>query len=94
MERDEHDRLRLLDMWSFQRKEIADARLQPEEDAKLEAEKRVLANSEKVFTAAMAAYDALYENNASAAASIRVATKHIEELSRFDEQVPPFSARA
>ena len=86
LERDEHDRLRLLDLWSFQRKEIADARVQPEEDTKLEAEKRVLANSEKVFTAAMAAYDALYENNASAAASIRVATKHIEELSRFDEK--------
>ncbi len=86
LERDEHDRLRLLDMWSFQRKEIADARVQPEEDAKLEAEKRVLANSEKVFTAAMAAYDALYENNASAAASIRIASKHIEDLSRFDEK--------
>jgi DNA repair protein RecN (Recombination protein N) len=86
LERDEHDRLRLLDLWNFQRKEIADARLQPEEDTKLEAEKRVLANSEKVFTAAMAAYDALYENNASAAASIRVAMRHIEELSRFDEK--------
>ena len=34
LERDEHDRLRLLDLWSFQRKEIADARLQPEEDSK------------------------------------------------------------
>ena len=86
LERDEHDRLRLLDLWSFQRKEIADARVQPDEDTKLEAEKRVLANSEKVFTAAMAAYDALYESNASAAASIRVATKHIEELTRFDEK--------
>ena len=86
LERDEHDRLRLLDVWSFQRKEIADARVQPEEDIKLEAEKRVLANSEKVFTAAMAAYEALYESNASAAASIRIATKHIEELSRFDEK--------
>ena len=86
LERDEHDRLRLLDMWSFQRKEIADARLQPEEDAKLEAEKRVLANSEKVFTAAMAAYDALYESNTSAAASIRAATRQVEELSRFDEK--------
>ena len=50
LERDEHDRLRLLDLWSFQRKEIADARVQPDEDTKLEAEKRVLANSEKVFT--------------------------------------------
>ncbi|MGB7556272.1 MAG: DNA repair protein RecN [Candidatus Korobacteraceae bacterium] len=86
LERDEHDRLRLLDMWNFQRKEIADAHVQPEEDTKLEAEKRVLANSEKVFTAAMAAYDALYENNASAAASIRIASKHIEDLSRFDEK--------
>ncbi len=86
LERDEHDRLRLLDLWSFQRKEIVDARVLPEEDAKLEAEKRVLANSEKVFTAAMAAYDALYENSASAAASIRIATKHIEELSRFDDK--------
>ncbi len=86
LERDEHDRLRLLDLWSFQRKEIADARVQPEEDTRLEAEKRVLANSEKVFTAAMAAYDALYESNTSAAASIRVATRQVEELSRFDEK--------
>jgi DNA repair protein RecN (Recombination protein N) len=84
LERDEHDRLRLLDLWSYQRKEIADARLQPDEDTKLEAEKRVLANSERVYGAAMAAYDALYENNASAAASIRTAARQIEELSRFD----------
>jgi len=86
LERDEHDRLRLLDLWSYQRKEIADARLQPGEDARLEAEKRVLANSEKVYGAAMAAYDALYESNTSAAASIRTAGRQIEELSRFDEK--------
>ena len=86
LERDEHDRLRLLDLWSYQRKEIADARLQPEEDAKLEAEKRVLANSERVYSAAMAAYDALYESNTSASASIRTAGRQIEELSRFDDQ--------
>jgi DNA repair protein RecN (Recombination protein N) len=84
LERDEHDRLRLLDLWSYQRKEIADARVQPEEDAMLEAEKRVLANSERVYSAAMAAYDALYESNTSAAASIRTASRQIEELSRFD----------
>src|SRR5208282_4654108 len=68
------------------RKEIADARLLPDEDAKLEAEKRVLANAERVRNAAMSAYDALYDSNASAAASIRAATRQIEELSRFDEQ--------
>jgi DNA repair protein RecN (Recombination protein N) len=86
LERDEHDRLRLLDLWNYQRKEIAEAHLQPEEDTKLEAEKRVLANSERVRNAAMAAYDALYESNTSAAASVRAATRQIEELLRFDEQ--------
>ena len=34
----------------------------------------------------MAAYDALYESNTSAAASVRAATRQIEELLRFDEQ--------
>jgi DNA repair protein RecN (Recombination protein N) len=86
LERDEHDRLRLLDLWNYQRKEITGANLQPEEDAKLEGEKRVLANAERVRTAAMSAYDALYESNTSAAGSIRAATRQIEELSRFDEQ--------
>jgi DNA repair protein RecN (Recombination protein N) len=86
LERDEHDRLRLLDLWTFQRKEICDARLQPEEDGKLEAEKRVLANAERVRAAAMSAYDVLYDSDASAAASIRAAARQIEELSRFDEQ--------
>jgi DNA repair protein RecN (Recombination protein N) len=86
LERDEHDRLRLLDLWNYQRKEIADARVQPEEDTKLEAEKRVLANSERVRSAAMAAYEALYESSASAAASVRAATRQIEELLRFDDR--------
>jgi DNA repair protein RecN (Recombination protein N) len=86
LERDEHDRLRLLDLWSYQRKEISDAHLQPKEDTKLEAEKRVLANSERVRNAAMLAYDALYDSNTSAATSISAATRQIEELSRFDQQ--------
>ena len=86
LERDEQNRLRLLDLWSFQLKEISEARLQPEEDAKLAAEKRLLANAERIYTAAMAAYDALYESNESAAALMRSAARHLEELSRFDEQ--------
>lgn len=86
LERDEQDRLQLLDLWSFQRKEIAGANLKPEEDIKLEAEKRVLANSERILSAAMGAYDALYEGNVSASALIRSAAKQLEELVRFDEK--------
>ena len=86
LERDEKDRLRLLDLWNFQRKEIAGANLHSDEDTKLEAEKRVLANSERILSSAMGAYDALYEGNASASALIRAAAKQLEELSRFDEK--------
>jgi DNA repair protein RecN (Recombination protein N) len=84
LERDEQDRLRMLDLWNFQAKEIESARPEPGEDQKLEAEKRVLANAERLFHAAMAGYDALYEGAASAISSLRAAMKQIEELARFD----------
>ncbi|MFI5089874.1 MAG: DNA repair protein RecN [Terriglobales bacterium] len=84
LERDEQDRLRLVDLWSFQKKEIEQAMLAPGEDEHLEAEKRVLVNSEKIYAAAMGAYDALYEGNAAAATSLRTAARHLEELSRYD----------
>lgn len=83
-DRDEQDRLRMADLWSFQKKEIEAARLQPGEDQKLETEKRVLANSEKLFGAATAAYQVLYEDDASALTNISAARKQLEELARFD----------
>ncbi len=84
LERDEQDRLRMVDLWSFQKKEIESAHLQPAEDQKLETEKRVLANAEKLYSAAMAACDALYDAEASVVANLGVARKHLEELARFD----------
>ncbi|HWG40422.1 MAG TPA: AAA family ATPase, partial [Candidatus Acidoferrales bacterium] len=83
-DRDEQDRLRMADLWSFQKKEIETARLQPGEDQKLETEKRVLANAEKLYGAATAAYQALYEDDAAALTNISAARKHLEELARFD----------
>jgi DNA repair protein RecN (Recombination protein N) len=84
LERDEHDRLRLLDLWTYQKREIEDAKLQPGEDERLENEKRVLANAEKIYTAAMNAFDLLYEGDASTAASLRSARKQLEELARYE----------
>jgi DNA repair protein RecN (Recombination protein N) len=86
LERDEQERVRLLDLWSFQRKEIAGANLQPGEDVRLEAEKRLLANSGHILSAAMGAYDALYEGNVSASALIRSAARQLEDLARIDEK--------
>jgi len=84
LQKDEQDRMRLVDLWTFQKKEIEDAKLQPGEDERLAAEKRVLANSEKIYGAAMNAFDLLYEGQASTSASLRAAQKHVEELSRYE----------
>jgi DNA repair protein RecN (Recombination protein N) len=83
----EQDRLRMADLWRFQAKEIADAQLVAEdEDAQLEAEKRVLANAEKLYTAAMSAHELLYEQEGSAEATLTAALKQVEELARYDPQ--------
>ena len=88
LEQDEQDRVRLLDLWNFQCREIEEARLRagdgPQEDEQLEAEKRVLANAEKIYAAAISAFDLLYEGNGSTSSSLRAAQKHIEELSRYE----------
>jgi DNA repair protein RecN (Recombination protein N) len=84
LEHGEQDRLRLVDLWTFQKREIESAKLQPGEDEQLETQKRVLANAEKIYNAAMNAFDLLYEGNASTSSSLRAAQKQIEELSRFE----------
>ena len=86
LEQSETDKLHLLDLWSFQKKEIESAALSAGEDVKLEAEKRVLANAEKLYRAAMSAHGALYEAEASAAASIRAAERSAQELAHYDEK--------
>ncbi|MGB0051447.1 MAG: DNA repair protein RecN [Terracidiphilus sp.] len=80
----EQDRLRMVDLWTYQRKEIESANLQAAEDEALETEKRVLANAEKLYAAAMGAFEQLYEGDASAEASLRAALRNVEELARYD----------
>ncbi len=82
---EEQERLRMADLWSFQRNEIQEAAVTgPEEDETLEAEKRVLANAEKLYTAAMSAHEALYESEGSAETTLAAAQKHVEELARYE----------
>ena len=80
----EQDRLRMVDLWSYQNKEINDAHLQPGEDETHETEKRVLANAEKLYAAAMGAFEELYEGGASAEVALRSALRNVEELARYD----------
>jgi len=84
LEHGEQDRLRLVDLWTFQKREIDEAHLQSGEHEHLETEKRVLANAEKIYNAAMNAFDLLYEGNGSTSSSLRAAQKQIEELARYE----------
>jgi DNA repair protein RecN (Recombination protein N) len=84
LERGEQDRLRLVDLWIFQKREIEDGKLRSGEDEALEAEKRVLANAEKIYNAAINAFDLLYEGNGSTTSTLRAAQKQVQELARYD----------
>ena len=87
LERSEQEKLRLLDLWSFQRKEIESAGLDPDEDAALENERRVLQNVQRLQAAASTAYEALYESPESALSLARIAAKRVEELCRIDSSL-------
>lgn len=80
----EEERLRMVDLWSYQAKEIEAARLEAGEDEALETEKRVLANAEKLYAAAMGGFEQLYEGGASAEVSLRAAIRNVEELAKYD----------
>ena len=84
LEQGEQDRLRLVDLWTFQKREIEDSKIQPGEDERLEIEKRVLANAEKIYNSAMQAFDLLYQGTSSTSSSLRAAQKHLEELIRYE----------
>jgi DNA repair protein RecN (Recombination protein N) len=86
LEQGEQDRLRMVDLWSYQRKEIESAQLKTGEDEELENEKRVLANAEKLYAAALGAFDQLYEGSNSAESALRAALRNVEELARYDNK--------
>ncbi|QNI32969.1 DNA repair protein RecN [Alloacidobacterium dinghuense] len=84
LERDEQDRLRMVDLWSFQRNEIDSVKPAEGEDESLEIERRVLSNAEKLYAAAMNTHELLYEGASSAETALRAAQKQIEELAHYD----------
>jgi DNA repair protein RecN (Recombination protein N) len=84
LNRSEQEKLRMADLWSFQRSEIDAAALQPGEDAHLEQERLVLRNVARLQENANAAYAALYEDQESVSAQLRTALKKVEELAKID----------
>ncbi len=87
LERNEQEKLRLLDLWSFQRSEMEQAALKAGEDQELETERRRLLNVSRLEEAASAAYAALYDSEDSALSRMRAAVRRLDELARVDPSV-------
>lgn len=90
LSQNEQERLRSIDLLSFQAQELERARLQPGEDARLEDEKRVLVNLERIRAAASAAFAHLYEDEGSACSRMGSVSRALEELSRYDPRAEPY----
>ena len=84
LDKSEQEKLRLADLWSFQRREIETASPRSGEDGELENEKRVLRNVTKLQESASAAWTALYDAPDSAATQLRLALRRIDELCQID----------
>jgi len=89
LERTEQEKLRLLDLWNFQKKEIESAAPKVGEDSALELERRLLMNVGRVQENAAAAFAALYDSPESALALVRAATKKLDDVARIDSSVGP-----
>ena len=80
----EQEKLRLLDLYGFQHREIEEAKLAPDEEAKLEQERLLLGNLEQVQQAAASAYDRIYDSSVSAAAQLKAARRAVEDLVQYE----------
>jgi DNA repair protein RecN (Recombination protein N) len=92
LDRTAQEKLRLADLWTFQRNEIETVSPLPNEDAELENERRVLRNVVKIEESANAAYAALYDAEESATAQLQIVLKKLDELARIDEGVAIIAA--
>ncbi len=86
LEKDTAEKLQLLDILRFQTNEINAAGLQPGEDTELEEEKLRLNNVEKLTSLSGEAFDLLYDDPLSTAATLEKAERKINELSEFESR--------
>src|ERR1700733_2933376 len=87
LENADQEKLRMLDLWQFQRSEIEGAGLRSGEDIELEAERRVQQNAGRLLETAGAAFDALYESPESALTVVKSVARKLDELAKIDGQM-------
>jgi DNA repair protein RecN (Recombination protein N) len=85
----QRERIRQMDLWLFQKKEIEQAALIPGEDQELEKEKLILAHATRIHASLASAFDLLYDASGSATAAIASACRNLEEVTAFDASLAP-----
>lgn len=84
LQQDEARKFQLLDTLRFQIEELERAQLESGEDERLEEERRRLNNVEKLTTLTGETYASIYEDDDSALARVKQATRRIEELAEYE----------
>ncbi|HXH49354.1 MAG TPA: AAA family ATPase [Terriglobia bacterium] len=92
LSQDEQDRLRTIDLLTFQLRELDQAGLEPGEDTRLEEEKHVLAHREKILSAVSTIYGALYDEENSACERVGIAGRALDDLRAYDSSFDAHAA--
>jgi DNA repair protein RecN (Recombination protein N) len=87
LNKNEQEKLRLLDLWSFQLKEIDGVQPRLGEDTELEGERKILQNVTKLQENASGAFASLYDSPDSATTQLKTALKRLDELVRIDDSL-------
>ena len=87
LSQNEQERLRTIDLLAFQIRELEQARLEPGETLRLEEERRILLNLERIRTAAATAFVELYEDEGATISRLAAAARQMEELRRYDSAI-------
>jgi len=90
LEKDESEKLQLLDILRFQVNEINAANLSPGEDAELEQERTRLNNVEKLSGLSDDVFALLYDDSDATRSTLERAAKKIAELAEYDPRFAEF----
>jgi DNA repair protein RecN (Recombination protein N) len=84
LERNLRNEIEREDFLRFQSREVDEAKLLPDEDVRLEEEKRKLANAKRLYSIAREAYEILYEGERAVSDVLKRVHNQIQEATKID----------
>lgn len=91
LDKDERERARQIDFLTHEVNEIDSARLEPLEDERLRARKKIVINAEQLFSLSKQAYALVYSDDNSITDNLGLLRKSLGELADIDADFRPFA---